>query len=257
MTIKYTLLGSGSSLGVPRPDGYFGNCDPTEKKNYRTRCSFLISSKIKNIIIDTSPDLRIQLLNNKVKNINAVFYTHYHADQTHGINDLRVFFLKSNKKIPVYSDLQTKKFLFTSFKYCFNDFKEYPSICKHFKLKKIHLFDSKKNKIKIQYLKVKHGLIDALGYLINDNCAYISDVSEIYEEELKKLRNLKYFVVDCLRFKEHSSHFNLNQVLNIIKYLKPKKTILTNLHSDIDYNKLKIKLPKNIVPGYDGLSFYI
>ncbi len=93
--------------------------------------------------------------------------------------------------------------------------------------------------------------------MINDNCAYISDVSEIYEEELKKLRNLKYFVVDCLRFKEHSSHFNLNQVLNIIKYLKPKKTILTNLHSDIDYNKLKIKLPKNIVPGYDGLSFYI
>ena len=98
MTIKYTLLGSGSSLGVPRPDGFFGNCNPKEKKNYRTRCSFLISSKIKNIIIDTSPDLRMQLLNNKIKNINAVFYTHFHADQTHGINDLRVFFLKNKKK---------------------------------------------------------------------------------------------------------------------------------------------------------------
>ncbi len=257
MTIKCTLLGCGSSLGVPRADGSFGNCKSREKKNYRTRCSFLISSKIKNIIIDTSPDLRIQLLNNKVTNISSVFYTHYHADQTHGINDLRVFFLKNQKKIPVYSDLQTKKFLLTTFKYCFNDFKGYPSILKHHSLKKKHFFDSKKNRIKIQYLKVKHGLIDSLGYLINDTCAYISDVNEIYEKELRKLHNLKYFVIDCLRYKEHSSHFNLSQVLDIVKYIKPKKTILTNMHSDLDYNQLKIKLPKNVVPGYDGLSFYI
>ena len=257
MSIKCTLLGSGSSLGVPRADGNFGNCNPREKKNYRTRCSFLISSRIKNIIIDTSPDLRMQLLNNKVKNINAVFYTHHHADQTHGINDLRVFFLKNKKKIPVYSDLQTKKFLFTTFKYCFNNIKGYPSILRHHNLKKIHLFDSKKNKIKIQYIKVKHGLIDSLGYLINNSCAYISDVNEIYSDELKKLHNLKYFVVDCLRYKEHSSHFNLNQVLDIINFIKPKKTILTNLHSDLDYNQLKMQLPKNVVPGYDGLGFYI
>ncbi len=257
MSIKLTLLGCGSSMGVPRIDGSFGKCDPKNKKNYRTRCSFLVSLNKKNILIDTSPDLRNQLLNSNIKNIDCVFYTHYHADQTHGINDLRLFFLKNKKKIPIYSDYQTKKFLLSTFKYCFNQSKDYPAMLSINNLKKIHSFKVGKNKIKIEYIKVKHGLIDSLGYLINNKCAYISDVNEIYKKEYSKLYNLKFFVIDCLRYKPHSSHFNLAEVLKLVKLFQPKKTILTNLHSDLDYLELKKKLPPNIVPGYDGLSFYI
>ena len=105
MSIKFTILGCGSSLGIPRIDGYYGSCDPKNKKNIRSRCSALISSKNLNILIDTSPDLKSQLLKNKVKNIDTVFYTHSHADQTHGINELRVFSLKNKKK---YQFLQMK-----------------------------------------------------------------------------------------------------------------------------------------------------
>ena len=254
MSIKLILLGCGSSLGVPRIDGNFGKCDPKNKKNFRTRCSSLISSSKKNILIDTSPDIRQQFISNKIKNINSVFYTHYHADQTHGINDLRLFYLKYKKKINIYSDLETKKYLFKSFKYCFQNFKNYPAVLKHKNLKKTHVFDVGKDKIKIEYVRVKHGYIDSLGYLINNKCAYISDANEIYKNELLKLKNLKYLIVDCLRYKKHNSHFNLDDILSLVKNLKPNKTILTNLHSDLDYVTLKKKLPVNIVPGYDGMT---
>ena len=124
--MKFTILGCGSSMGVPRSDGFFGNCDPKNKKNYRTRCSALIQTKSENVLIDTSPDLRQQLINNKVKNIDKVFYSHMHADQTHGINDLRVFYIQNKKTIPVYADNPTKKYLFNTFKYWFvNNNKEY------------------------------------------------------------------------------------------------------------------------------------
>ena len=128
MSLKFTILGCGSSLGIPRIDGYYGKCDPNNKKNVRSRCSALIRSKNLNILIDTSPDLKSQLLANKVKNIDKVFYTHAHADQTHGINELRVFSLKNRKKIPIYADLITKKNLKNTFGYCFKDYKNYPSI---------------------------------------------------------------------------------------------------------------------------------
>ena len=119
MSIKFTILGCGYSMGVPRTDGFFGKCDPKNYKNYRTRCSALISYSKTNILIDSSPDLRIQLIKNKVKNIDKIFYTHAHADQTHGINDLRIFYLKNRKKISVYADKKTTNYLLKSFKYCF------------------------------------------------------------------------------------------------------------------------------------------
>ena len=129
--MKFIILGCGSSMGVPRTDGYFGKCNPKNSKNYRSRCSALIKTKDETILIDTSPDLRQQLINNKIKNIDKVFYSHMHADQTHGINDLRVFYLKNKKTIPVYADNETKKYLLNSFKYCFkNNSNEYPAILK-------------------------------------------------------------------------------------------------------------------------------
>ena len=134
--MKFIILGCGSSMGVPRSDGFFGACDPKNSKNFRTRCSAILKTSSTNILIDSSPDLRKQFLDNRIKKVDYVLYTHSHADQTHGINDLRVFFLKNKKRIPVYADHETKKYLLNSFSYCFTKHQDYPSIAKFFKLKK-------------------------------------------------------------------------------------------------------------------------
>tara|TARA_B100000686_G_C16641701_1_gene890499 strand:+ start:285 stop:1058 length:774 start_codon:yes stop_codon:yes gene_type:complete len=257
MKIKFTILGCGYSLGVPRIDGSFGKCNPLNNKNYRTRCSALITASKNNILIDTSPDLKSQLIRNKIKNINKIFYTHNHADQTHGINDLRFFYIKNKSKLPVYADKQTKKYLLSSFKYCFRNTNEYPPILKINNLEKVHRFNYGSQKLLIKSISVQHGKINSICYIINNKCAYASDVSKIHSKDLNKFMNLKYFVVDCLRYDPHYSHFNLNDVLNLIKIIKPENTILTNLNSDMDYSKLKKKLPSKVIPAYDGLSFFI
>tara|TARA_Y100000816_G_C26068338_1_gene561615 strand:- start:449 stop:1225 length:777 start_codon:yes stop_codon:yes gene_type:complete len=256
MKIKFVILGCGSSLGIPRIDGYFGKCDPKNKKNYRSRCSVLINTKNTNILIDTSPDIKNQLLKYKVQKIDKVFYTHPHGDQTHGINELRVFYLKSKKKIPVYANAHTRKYLNKSFQYCFKNTKSYPATLNLKKLNRLHyLKDNNNNTIKLRSIRVKHGLIDSTCYVINDRCAYAPDVNKIFSKDLKYLKNLDYLVIDCLRYKTHPSHFNLEDVLNLVKEIKPKKTILTNLNNEIDYLQIKKKLPKSIIPAYDGLSF--
>ena len=136
--MKFIILGCGSSMGVPRSDGSFGKCDPKNKKNHRSRCSALIQTKNETVLIDTSPDLRHQLIKNKIKKIDKVFYSHMHADQTHGINELRVFYLKNKKKIDVYANKLTSKYLQDCFKYCFQRSLDYPPILKINKLNKIH-----------------------------------------------------------------------------------------------------------------------
>jgi len=254
MPVKFIILGSGSSMGVPRADGYSGNCDLKNKKNYRTRCSAIIKFNDENILIDTSPDLRQQLLDNKVKSINKVFYTHLHADQTHGINDLRPFFLINKKQIPIFADKQTAKFLYISFKYCFQSSYGYPSTLKLNNLKNKHIFRNNNQKITIESIAVKHGKINSQCYLINNKLAYASDISSFYKKDLKKLTGLNFLVIDCLWYKKHPAHFSLNQVLGIVRILKPKKTVLTNMHSDLDYDVLKKILPKNIIPGFDGMK---
>ena len=257
MSLKFTLLGCGSSFGVPRADGHWGKCNPKIQKNYRTRCSGLISTNNLKILIDTSPDLRFQLIKQKINNIDKVLYTHKHADQTHGINDLRVFYLKNRKKIDIYADKLTKKYLKDNFSYCFKKTHDYPAILKLNKLKKKLIFKDINKIINIKCISVQHGSIDCLSFIINNNCAYVPDVNKIYKKDLHQFKNLKYFIVDCLRINKHPSHYNLNEVLNLIKIIKPKKTILTNLHSDLDYNYLLKNIPKNVIPGFDGLSFYI
>ena len=254
MSIKFTILGSGSSMGVPRADGFSGNCDLKNLKNFRSRCSALISFNDQNILIDTSPDLRSQLLNNKVKSVDKVFYTHLHADQTHGINDLRPFFLINKKQIPVFADYKTTKYLKSTFNYCFNSSYGYPSTLILNKLKKKHIFKNKDYKITIEAIPTEHGKIESICYLINKKLAYASDISLFYKKDYKKLTKLDYLIIDCLWYKKHIAHFNLEQVLNLVKVLLPKKTILTNMHSDLDYDQLKKKLPRHILPGYDGLT---
>ena len=173
-------------MGVPRADGFFGKCDPKNKKNYRTRCSALIKTTHENILIDTSPDLRKQLLDNKITKIDRVLYSHMHADQTHGINDLRVFFIKNKKPIPVYADLPTSKYLMNSFSYCFSTYNnEYPATLKLNKIKKELIIKDKKKNVSIKPLKVRHGKVDSICYFINKNLAYISDISEISKKIIK------------------------------------------------------------------------
>ena len=256
--MKFVILGCGSSMGVPRPDGYFGNCDPNNKKNYRTRCSALIKTSTENILIDTSPDLRAQMLSQKIKKIDKVLYSHMHADQTHGINDLRSFFITSKKQINVYADKDTSKYLRKTFSYCFDTYsREYPATLKLNNFNKKIFIKNKKKKILIKPIKVQHGNVCSICYIIDKKLAYISDVSEIYKKDYKYFKNLRYLIIDCLWYKNHPSHFNLEKALEIVKKFAPKKAILTNLHTDIDYEEIKRKLPKNIVPAYDGLSIIL
>tara|TARA_Y100001970_G_scaffold131814_1_gene162573 strand:+ start:3600 stop:4370 length:771 start_codon:yes stop_codon:yes gene_type:complete len=253
--MKFIILGCGSSMGVPRPDGFFGNCNPNNKKNYRTRCSALIKTKSENILIDTSPDIRHQLINNKINKIDKVFYSHMHADQTHGINDLRVFYMLKKKQIPVYADHPTKKYLLENFRYCFkNNNKEYPAILKLNSINnKMSIKDGRKQ-ILVKPIKVKHGNVDSICYIIDKKIAYISDVSEIFKKDFKYLKNLSYLVLDCLWINKHPSHLNLEGSVDLINKLKPKKAILTNLSPVLDYDYLKRVLPKNIIPAFDNLT---
>ncbi len=253
--MKFIILGCGSSMGVPRPDGFFGKCNPKNKKNYRTRCSALIKTSSENILIDTSPDLRQQLLRHKIKKINKVIYSHMHGDQTHGINDLRAFFINNKKQIDVFADAATSKYLKNTFSYCFDKFsKEYPATLKLNKLNKDFFINDKNKKLNVKSIKVKHGNVDSNCLIIAGKIAYISDVSKIYDKDLKFFKNLKYLIIDCLWYKSHPSHFNLEKSLEFIKITKPKKSVLTNLHTDLDYNTLKKIVPKNVIPAHDGLT---
>ena len=253
--MKFIILGCGSSMGVPRADGFFGNCNPQNPKNYRSRCSALIKTNNETILIDTSPDLRKQLLDNNVKSIDKVFYSHMHADQTHGINDLRVFYLKNKKTIPVFADNETKRYLLKSFKYCFaNNSKDYPAILRLYDVKKKLFIKDGNRRILVKPIKVNHGKVRSICYIFDNELAYISDVSSIDLKYHNHFKNLKYLIIDCLWFKYHPSHLNLENSLKLIEIFKPKKAILTNLHSDLDYDYLNKILPKNIIPAYDGLS---
>jgi len=253
--MKFIILGCGSSMGVPRPDGFFGNCDPKNKKNYRTRCSALIKTSNENILIDTSPDLRQQLLRHKIKKINKVLFSHMHGDQTHGINDLRSFYINDKNQINVYADKFTSKYLKHSFSYIFKSFsKEYPAILKLNKLTKNIFINNNKKKIKIKSIEVEHGKVKSNCFIIDQKLAYISDVNKIYYKDYKYFKNLRYLIIDCLWYNFHPSHFNLDNCLSIIKKFKPKKAILTNLSPVLDYKILKKLLPKNVIPAHDGLT---
>ena len=253
--MQFVILGCGSSMGVPRPDGNFGRCNPNEKKNHRTRCSALLKTGKLNILIDTSPDLRFQLIKNKIKKIDKVFFSHMHADQTHAINYFIIFFIKEKKTIPVYADSVTSRYLLNTFSYCFKkSFNEYPPILNLNNIKKKMIFKANNKKISIDSIKVQHGKSNSICYIFNQKLAYISDVSEINSKDYHYFKNLKYLIIDCLWYKKHPSHLNLDETLNLINIFNPKRAILTNLHSELDYNELKKKLPKHVTPAFDGLT---
>ena len=253
MKTRLIILGCGSSVGVPRIDGIWGSCNKNNKKNIRTRCSAIIIKGKNSILIDTSADLRCQLLSNKIKNISSVILTHEHADQTNGLFELRPFFWRYKKKINIYGDTVTMNLIKKRHDYLFKRIGSYPPIVQSNIIKSKFSLGKSSEKIFFKAIKVKHGKTNSLGYIF-ENTAYISDCNDLSIINMKELKNLKYLIIDCLKLKKHFSHFNLSESLYVHQKLKPKKTILTNLHYDLDYNYLLKKLPRNVVPAYDGLK---
>jgi len=253
MKNKLTILGSGSSLGSPWITNYWGNIKKKSGRNIRTRCSCHIQYKGLSILIDTSPDIKAQFKQNKIKSLDAIMYSHDHADQTAGIFELRPFYWMNKKKIPIFASLKTIKDLKLRYSYCFRSEAGYKPILKANIIKNKFIIKAKKKLLKVNSFEVNHGYINTTAFIF-EKIAYISDCKRIYSKTLNKLKNLNLLIIDCLRIKKHPSHLNYSECIKLIESIKPKKAILTNLHVDFQYDKLKKKLPKNIEPAYDGLS---
>ena len=256
--IRLTILGCGASGGVPRLGNSWGQCDPDNIKNQRLRCSLLVEReenlKKTTVLVDTGPDMRQQLLRANVEDLDAVVYTHAHADHVHGIDDLRMLVYKRQKRLPVYADKNTSERLQQGFGYIFKQpvGSNYPAILNITKLINPTKISGAGGDIFFEPLKVKHGDIDALGFKIG-NFAYIPDVSNIYGKAFEKIRGIGTLVIDALRYDPHPSHSHLAQTLDWIEALKPKKAYLTNLNIELDYAKLSEQLPKNVFVCYDML----
>jgi phosphoribosyl 1,2-cyclic phosphate phosphodiesterase len=264
MRLKVTILGCGSSGGVPRVGGDWGACDPANPKNRRRRCSILLQqgqgADTTNILIDTSPDMREQMLSANVQHIDAVWYTHEHADHTHGIDELRGYFLNQKNRIPVWADSATGSMLMTRFAYCVTQApgSDYPPILDLKNITPGTQLESGGAGGTICGLpfEVQHGNIRALGFRIG-GMAYTPDVNAIPESSLKALQGLDLWIIDALRPKPHPTHFSLAESLQWIARLKPRRAILTNMHLDLDYARLKAELPEHVEPAFDGMCFEI
>jgi phosphoribosyl 1,2-cyclic phosphate phosphodiesterase len=261
MTLKFTILGCGSSGGVPRPALGWGDCDPKNPKNRRRRTSLLLERQdgagVTRVLVDTSPDLREQLLDASVDWLDGVLYTHDHADHTHGIDDLRALFMKRRQRVDVYLDQRTSDVIRSRFGYCFKSppGSEYPPIVEEHRLVAGTLVTIKGEGGVITALPVhqEHGDIASLGFRFC-NLAYSCDVSGIPAASLAALADLDVWIVDALRYRPHPSHFSLADALSWIERLKPRRAILTNLHSDLDYEVLRKELPPHVEPAFDGIS---
>jgi len=261
MTRRITILGSGSSGGVPRVGNDWGKCDPAEPKNRRRRCSALVTQSgpagETRLLIDTSPDLREQMLSSGTRDIDAVLYTHEHADHTHGIDDLRAFFLLKRKRVEVWADDATGRMLTTRFAYCFYSApgSDYPPIIN---LNAMEAgtpvtIDGAGGALTAMPFQVHHGTIDALGFRFND-MAYTPDIDGVPDASLRYLQGLDLWIVDALRRTPHPSHWGLPQTLEWIARMKPRRAIVTNLHVDLDFATLREELPAGVEPAYDGLE---
>jgi phosphoribosyl 1,2-cyclic phosphate phosphodiesterase len=207
-------------------------------------------------VIDTSPDLREQLIDAHVDHIDAVFLTHEHADQTHGIDDLRSVVLHQRRRVPVYLNKSTARDILLRFSYCFVSppDSEYPPILDHREIEsgESRVIEGKGGPVAISAFLLKHGNIPSLGYRIGD-AAYTPDLSDVPPESFRYLENLDLWIVDGLRYAAHPSHFSVNDALAWLDRFKPRRAVITNMHSDLDYEVLRQSLPPHVVPAYDGM----
>ncbi|HPF46784.1 MAG: MBL fold metallo-hydrolase [Alphaproteobacteria bacterium] len=255
--MKITILGSGTSQGVPRIGGKLNNgwglCDPNNPKNRRRRVSIMVEEGDTRVIVDTGPDFREQALSAGITTLDAVLYTHDHADHTHGIDDLRAFSQNMNKRVPIYSNKHTLKILQERFGYIFKGRKNYDAICE---AHEIDLAPFRIGGFDIQPMALVHGAIFSYGYRFGKMC-YCTDFNDIPKETYKHLYDLDLWIVDCLREEPHPTHCHLEQTLGYIEEFKPKRAVLTHMTAELDYETLKNKLPKGVEPAYDGLVLNI
>lgn len=257
--LSFTILGCGSSGGVPRLGGDWGACDPANPKNRRRRCSLLVTRETEagatRVLIDTSPDMRDQLLDAGVGTLDAVVYTHSHADHMHGIDDLRQIVFNLRNRLPVWADGPTQEALLTRFGYAFiqPEGSPYPPILD------LHTIDGPVTvtgaggPVTLTPFRAEHGAMDALGFRIG-SLAYLPDAVEIPAESWDILAGLDCWIVDALRRKPHPTHAHLALTLDWIARAKPARAVLTNMHIDLDYATLRAELPAHVAPAYDGMT---
>ena len=258
-TLSFTILGCGSSGGVPRLGGNWGDCDPSNPKNVRRRCSLLVTRQtddgLTRVLIDTSPDLRSQLLDAGVGELDAVVYTHSHADHVHGIDDLRQIVFNLRRRLPVWADGPTQESLYARFGYAFVQppGSAYPPILDMNTIDGDVTIEGEGGAITLTPFEVEHGTIDALGFRIED-VAYLPDVLEIPDAAWAHLEGLDCWIVDALRRTPHPTHAHLEKTLGWIDRVKPRRAVLTNMHVDLDYATLEAETPDHISPAYDGMT---
>jgi phosphoribosyl 1,2-cyclic phosphate phosphodiesterase len=263
--LEVTILGSGSSTGVPRiggPDGAgdWGACDPDNPKNRRRRCSILVRRRGEGgdttVLVDTSPDLREQLLSAQCAHLEGVLITHDHADQTHGLDDLRAVVFGMRRRLDLYSDRPCLEALKRKFGYTFETpaGRDYPPILTAHEIEPARSFEigGAGGAMAILPLALQHGRIRSLGFRIGP-LAYTPDVNALPEESFAALEGVECWIVDALRYTKHPTHANVATALEWIARVKPKRAVLTNLHMDLDYDTLKRELPDGVEPAYDGM----
>jgi phosphoribosyl 1,2-cyclic phosphate phosphodiesterase len=264
MPLSVTILGCGSSGGVPRVGQGWGACDPNNPKNCRRRCSLLVEkaegARRTTVLVDTSPDLREQLLGAEISRLDGVIFTHEHADHTHGIDDLRPLAIAQRQRVDAYLDARTSEFLHRRFGYCFKTptGSEYPPILNEHRIEagKPVKIEGEGGAIAALPFELSHGSGSALGLRFG-GLAYSPDVSSVPAESLHALERLDVWIIDALRERPHPSHFTVEEALEWIARLRPRRAILTNLHTDLDYETLRRALPPHVEPAYDGMRIKV
>jgi phosphoribosyl 1,2-cyclic phosphate phosphodiesterase len=262
--LRLTILGCGSSGGVPRVGYGWGACDPQEVRNRRRRCSLLVERQdgdpagaATTLLVDTAPDLREQLIDAAVQRLDAVLFTHAHADHTHGIDDVRPLVIHMRRRIPVFADARTRRLLEARFGYCFETppGSEYPPILDMHDLAdgESTVVEGPGGAITALPFGLEHGNEAALGFRFGP-AAYAPDVSLMPAASQARLHGLDLLIIDALRDTPHPTHYSVSDALALIETVRPRRAILTNLHTDLDYATLSAKLPPNVVPAHDGLS---
>lgn len=264
MKMRVTILGCGSSGGVPRIGGHWGDCDPKEPRNRRRRCSLLVEqwdqdeNQKTTVLVDTSPDMRDQLLDANVKWIDAVLFTHDHADQSHGIDDLRMVALNGRRRVEVWMDEPTSRTLTTRFDYCFRQLEGsgYPAILNEHRIGDFGVpirIEGAGGTIEAIPFDQDHGAIRSLGFRFGP-LAYSSDLVGMPDESFALISDVKCWIVDALRRAPHPTHAHLDMSLEWLKRLNVPRGVLTNMHVDLDYRTLISELPSHIEPAYDGMA---
>lgn len=263
--LRFTLLGCGSSPGVPRINGDWGKCDPQNPKNRRRRASLLVerfddAGHSTTVVIDTGPDFRAQMIDAGAHSLDAAVYTHPHADHIHGIDDLRTYVVENRRLMDVYANRLTRNRLFEAFGYCFETpaGSSYPPILSMHDIAPETPFSisGAGGAIRFEPFSQVHGDIESLGFRIG-SVVYCTDVSAFPEQSLKYLGGADVLIIDALQYRPHPSHFSLGEALEWIEKLAPTRAILTHMHVPLDYETVLRETPDNVEPGYDGLRFEI